>query len=47
MNDRVQCHWSFVVDILGYLKIFQQFLEKLAVEVNFFDVQLIKGAFTA
>ena len=38
----VQCHWSFVGDILGYLKIFfdnfcdRRFLEKLAVEWEFF-----------
>ena len=38
----IQCHRSFVGDILGYLKIFfdnfcdRRFLEKLAVEWEFF-----------
>ena len=38
----VQCHWSFVEDILGYLKIIfdnfcdWHFLEKLAVKLKFF-----------
>ena len=37
-----RCQWSFVGDILGYLKIFfdnfcnRRFLEKLAVEWEFF-----------
>ena len=49
----IQCQWSFVGDILGYQKIFfdnfcdQRFLEKLAIESNFFDGQWIKCVFTA
>ena len=49
-----QCQWSFVGDILGYLKIFfdnfcdQRFLEKISVQTEFFlDGQWIKHAFMA
>ena len=49
----IQCHWSFVGDILGYLKIFfdnfsdHRFLEKFAVQSKFSDGQQVKPAFTA